>query len=121
VDDHAPDLPAAAWVAFGWDTDVNRSNRLVDEAMDLGGRLMAECGPWPSSQYGGPQFGLSRKISRERGVCSALKPLPDPSPEPFVDGSLWPACIARLLPGDNPELGLKLAAPAQASFVFHVS
>jgi hypothetical protein len=50
-----------------------------------------------------------------------VQPLPDPTPKACVDGSLWPARVARLLPGDNPGLALKLAAPLQASFVFHAS
>ena len=52
----APFLPMsrAEMMALGWDADMNRPDRLVDEAMDLGGCLMTECGPRPSPQYGGP-------------------------------------------------------------------
>jgi hypothetical protein len=48
-----------------------------------------------------------------------VQALPDPGPKPLIDGSLWPACVTRLLPGDNPGLSLELAAPAQTAFVFH--
>jgi hypothetical protein len=68
---------------------------------------------------GRPQPRLPGGIPGERRVCPALQPLPVARPEPSVNGSRWPACIACLLPGDHPDLGLQPAAPAHTPFLFH--
>ena len=118
VDDHTPDLPATG-PAVSRNTNVNRPDRLVDKAVNLGCRLVAERSAGSRAQDGGPQPRLSGEISCERGVGAPLQPLPDPRPEPSVDSSLWPAGVARLLTRDNPRLALELAAPLQAALIFH--
>jgi hypothetical protein len=75
------------------DRDVYQSAGLVDQAVQLGGGLVAEQRMLAGSQHGSPELCITRRLAGERRVNTESKALPAPR----ADQDLHP-------PGAEPGL-----------------